>query len=239
MSTLFLVRHAQASFLQSDYDRLSELGHRQAAELGRHWAELGVAPHRVYSGPRRRQQHTAELVGEAMRAAGAAFPEIVVLEELDEYRAEEILQLHAPALAARHAELARLLGELGSAVDRGARGRAFDRVLQRVLRLWASGELDASESESFVAYRRRVAHALELLTEDAGSGRQIAAFSSGGTIGAIVGGVLGANAETALELGWNVENASVTEILFSGSRRTLRRFNALGHLPDPATWTQR
>ena len=48
MAELYLVRHAQASFGTDDYDRLSQLGHRQSRWLGEYLAEddrqaLGIA----------------------------------------------------------------------------------------------------------------------------------------------------------------------------------------------------
>ena len=42
MAQLFLVRHGQASYGAADYDRLSELGWRQARWLGEHFAERGI-----------------------------------------------------------------------------------------------------------------------------------------------------------------------------------------------------
>jgi broad specificity phosphatase PhoE len=236
VSTLWLVRHAQASFLESDYDRLSPLGHEQARQLGEHWAAQGVVLDAIYAGPRRRQIHTAELVREAM--AGSA-PEIVVLEELDEYRADEIAATHLPALLGRYQELGAIVAESQSSGDRKARGRAFDRVLQRVLESWAQGEIDDSAIESFAAFRARLDRALRLMTEGDARGRRVAAFSSGGAIGCLVASIVRADAAVALELGYNVHNASVSEIVWSGARRSLRSFNVLSHLTDPATWTHR
>jgi broad specificity phosphatase PhoE len=112
-------------------------------------------------------------------------------------------------------------------------------MLQRVLGMWAEGVLEAAAIETFAAFRARLERALDLLAEPSASGVQVAAFSSGGAIGALVASVLGAGARAALELGWNLNNASVTEIVWTGRRRSLRRFNVLSHLPDPTAWTQR
>jgi phosphohistidine phosphatase SixA len=48
---LFLVRHAQASFLSQNYDQLSARGETQARLLGEYWAKHNVAFDRVCSGP--------------------------------------------------------------------------------------------------------------------------------------------------------------------------------------------
>ncbi len=236
MSTLYLVRHAQASFLESDYDRLSELGHEQARRLGEHWKAHGLRLDTVYSGPRRRQIHTAELVLEAMSATPG---EIVVLEELDEYRADEIGRAYLPELVGRHAELAQLLAQAGADQPRELRTRAIDRVLRRVLESWMRDEIVVDAIESFAVFRARIERALSRITTGEARGRQVAAFSSGGAIGCLIASLLRADAMAALELGFNVHNAGVTEIVWSGERKSLRAFNTLSHLPDPATWTFR
>ena len=42
MGILFLVRHAQASFLGEKYDKLSTLGEGQARLLGEYWARRNI-----------------------------------------------------------------------------------------------------------------------------------------------------------------------------------------------------
>ena len=69
MSSLFLVRHGQASFLERNYDKLSPKGEAQSRMLGDYWAGLKLSFDRVYSGPRVRQRETARLVGDAYNRA--------------------------------------------------------------------------------------------------------------------------------------------------------------------------
>lgn len=239
MSSLLLVRHAQASFLQSDYDVLSELGHAQSAGLGRRWAELGWQLDAVFVGPRRRQSHTAELVGDALEACGVQFPEPVVIDALDEYRAEALLERELLRLASADARLATLVAELQASTEARARARAFERVFQAVMRAWQRGEVRAEGVEAWAAFTERVCHTLRVLTAADRGGRRIAAFTSGGVIGVMVAEVLGAPPATALELGWTLHNASVTELLFSASRVGLSRYNDVAHLAEPSAWTYR
>ena len=239
MSSLLLVRHSQASFLQSDYDVLSELGHRQARAIGEHWARLGWSLDAVFVGPRRRQQHTAELAALAFEAAGGRFPDPIVLDALDEYRAEPLVQRQLATLAERDARLARLVAELSASEDARGRARAFERVFQSVMRSWQRGEVSAEGVEPWVEFSARVRDALASMTRDSGGGRRVAAFTSGGVIGVSVAHVLEAPDATALELGWTLQNASVSELLFSGARVSLSRFNDLAHLHDTAAWTYR
>src|SRR5262245_21004338 len=99
MSTLTLVRHAQASFFTDHYDQLSPLGEKQARSLGEYWARRGTEFDEVYTGPRRRHQQTAAAVADAFVHAGLSFPAYVTVPELDEYDLGGILGGLAPALA--------------------------------------------------------------------------------------------------------------------------------------------
>lgn len=231
MSTLLLVRHAQASFLSDDYDRLSELGIEQSRQLGRHLGARGQGFDAVFVGPRRRHAHTAEVL--LAELPGAPVPEL--LAELDEYPAEEVLQARLGELLAARADLA----EDVSHADRRRRGRALDLLLQEALRDWVQRDRPGVEHESWHSFGARVSRALERLTRDDGRGRRILVVSSAGTIGALAALVLSAPAETALELGFMLNNSALTEIAFSRGKSSLARFNVLGHLSDPSHWTRR
>src|SRR5439155_26080458 len=74
MSVLTLVRHAQASFPAAEYDRLSEVGQTQASLLGEYWAGRRLLFDEVYTGPRTRQRHTAELAGACCVRTGMTWP---------------------------------------------------------------------------------------------------------------------------------------------------------------------
>lgn len=224
MGTAVLVRHAQASFLTEDYDQLSALGEAQARALGRSWAEAGQRFDVVYSGPRRRQRDTARLVCEALDG-----PEPVVLDALDEYQAEDLLKAEIPRLASEDHQVARLLGDFQAAEGKPERTRSFERLLQYVMRMWAAAQLGSPHVETWQEFDARVRRALLAISGHRGG--RVLAVSSGGTIGAMVGQVVGASHATALDFGWALHNSSRTELLFSESRITLSRFNVLCHLP--------
>ena len=92
MSWLTLVRHAQASFHADDYDQLSSLGQRQACLLGEAWVRERSIPDEVYVGPRSRQRQTVDLVAVCYERAGLSFPRPIVLQELDEYDLNGIME---------------------------------------------------------------------------------------------------------------------------------------------------
>lgn len=93
MSRVVLVRHAQASFLEPNYDKLCATGEVQARLLGEYWARCGALFSRAWSGPRVRQVQTARMVEEAYRRLGREVPEVAVMNQFDEYPAEAVLKL--------------------------------------------------------------------------------------------------------------------------------------------------
>jgi broad specificity phosphatase PhoE len=87
MGTLYLVRHGQASFGAADYDKLSELGHRQSVRLGEHFAQKGLRFDAVMAGTLRRHLETLAGIREGMQHQGEHLP----WEGLNEYDSEAII----------------------------------------------------------------------------------------------------------------------------------------------------
>jgi broad specificity phosphatase PhoE len=241
VSVLALVRHAQASFFADDYDCLSPVGEAQASALGEYWARQGETFSEVYVGPRRRQQQTAELVGAEYRRAGLPWPEPVVIELLDEYDLAGLVDRLAPALARRERDFDDLVGLHRSSQGEDARVRTFQRMFEALLTHWLAAPDAAAEQdvEGWPAFRDRVGRGLARVTEGAARGRHVAAFTSGGFIGAAVARALGAPDQAALELSWRLRNGSLTHLIFTPGRLSLDDFNTVPHLPDPALRTYR
>ncbi len=98
MGTLYLVRHGQASFGTHDYDRLSELGHKQSVRLGEYWRERGVAFDAVIAGTLRRHRETWEGIAEGL---GLQQRDVLPWPGLNEYdSAAVIATIHPGELAA-------------------------------------------------------------------------------------------------------------------------------------------
>jgi broad specificity phosphatase PhoE len=239
MSTLMLVRHGQASFFEDDYDQLSVTGEAQARCLGLFWASQGVIFDESYTGPRLRHRRTADLVGQAYNAAGLPWPRPVLIDELDEHAVDLLLR-------GSLAELSRsnpLLGPLAESYARAEahldRHRTFQKLFEAVMRLWCQGACEMPDVEPWPSFRDRVLAGIARMTQGRRRGRRIAAFTSVGPISAALLHVLGCPDTTALELGWRLRNASLTEFLFSGDRMTLDSFNGLPHLDDRMLWTYR
>jgi broad specificity phosphatase PhoE len=232
MSTLALVRHAQASFFEEDYDRLSALGEEQARRLGDYWARRPCEFTEVYVGPRRRQQQTAQIVGDEYRRLGVPWPAPTILEELDEYDLKGLLERLAQSLIKNDDVLGTLAKSHETSIGEEERVRAFQRMFERLLLRWVAEPAAAAGAgvESWPEFRERVRRGLERITGGLVRGRRVVAFTSGGVIGAIVAGAIDAPDRTALSLSWRLRNASITNLLFTADRLTLDDFNTLPHL---------
>jgi broad specificity phosphatase PhoE len=233
MSRLLLVRHGQASFSAHpdqafvDYDRLSELGRRQSAALGDELVTGDVEFDRVYSGPLLRQRETADEVAKVYARRSKPWPGIIEIPELAEHEGSRVVR-HALSSDPEHEEALRrlTLSARGTDGDTADRTRTYFRVFQRVTRRWARGEIAPPDvEESWQVFRARVASGIERIVAESGRGVTVAAFTSGGPVGSTVAAVLGLGDERALELAWMVDNATVTELLFSGEQVSLKSFN--------------
>ncbi len=238
MSILTLVRHGQASFFEANYDQLSALGEQQMQVLGAYWARRKLSFDEIFTGPRVRQQRSAELAVTACRQAGFDCPDPVLLEELDEYDLKNLIRLLAPELARTNSEFARM-------VERHLRSEGEERLgnfqgmFEPLLLHWQSPAASAVQMETWPAFRARVDRTIRQLQQHDGRGRRVAFFTSGGFIGSAVQLALTAPDRAALDLHWRLRNGSLTEFAFTRDRFSLDTFNAVPHLEDPTLWSYR
>jgi broad specificity phosphatase PhoE len=230
VSTLYLIRHGQASYGAEDYDVLSPLGAEQARALGRHLGGRSVRIDALYAGPRRRQLDTARHLAAASAEVGCALPEIAVIPELDEFPAIELFRRWLPQLAADDPELARAVRDMAG--GGGLQGSAFQAVFEHITHRWARGELDSGDLETFAHFCERVGRGLNAVMAAEGRGRAVAVVTSGGPISVAMRMCLGLADERTMRLAWVIANASMTELRWRGDELTLFGFNAIHHLDD-------
>lgn len=215
MSTLFLIRHGQASLGSDDYDQLSPLGEEQGAHLGRFFHRRGLSFSHVFVGPRRRHEQTLRAASEAMRADGGDLPEASPLPSFDEHQCPEVLDHH-------HSSLSAAMPGLDPADP-----KHWLKVFRRGSLMWVRGELDTPAGlEPWTAFRSRVGHGLSFLRQNITDPRaRVAVFTSGGTVAAALGTVLGLDHDATIELSWSIRNASVTTLNLSSRGFSMAGFN--------------
>lgn len=239
MGRVFLVRHAQASFLEPDYDKLSTTGEAQARILGEYWARHKIVFDRVCTGPRVRHRDTEKDVRETYSKNGLAFPESIVLDEFDEFQGDIVLEKSLPHLVEANSLIRDLEAAVRSANSPPRRRRNFQRLFETVITKWVSGELTVQGVESWDAFIARVNRGLTQFLATAGKSETCAIFTSGGPVAVSVQRALHLSPEVTLQVAWMPRNCSYSEFLFSADRFTLNTFNSFQHLDDPALLTYR
>lgn len=239
MGRLILVRHAQASFLSQDYDRLSALGETQAHLLGEYWAKRDFAFDRICSGPALRHRQTAQLVVEAFQKMGLRFPAPVTVEEFDEFQGESVLSESLPQLLANNARIRELHEVMQSSRDEGTKRMNFQRLFEAVISMWVSGEITPRHVESWQEFCTRVNRGLTEFLGTSRKGEIAAIFTSGGPVSVAVQRALHLSAPDTLRVAWMPRNCSLSEFLFSGDRFTLSSFNSFPHLDSESLLTYR
>jgi broad specificity phosphatase PhoE len=239
MGRLVLVRHAQASFLAADYDRLSPLGEEQARLLGEYWADRGVEFDRIFSGPRVRQKDTAKIARAAYGRTDVEFPEPTVMDEFDEYEGERVLRASLPQLAESDSFVRELHDAFLASPNPGEQRRNFQKLFEAVIGKWVDGEIVVQGVESWPEFSARVHRGLSKVVSGAGSNEQVAIFSSGGPIAVAMQRALNLSPRDTLRTSWMSRNCSYSEFLFSADRFTLSTFNAFPYLREKELWTYR
>jgi broad specificity phosphatase PhoE len=239
MGRIVLIRHAQASFLEANYDQLSAIGEQQARRLGQYWVRLKLSFHRVYSGPRVRQKDTARIVAEVYRDAGLPFPEPVVMEEFDEYHADAVLEQSLPQLLESDHDVRELHRAFQNSNDYDQRRANFEKMFETVVSKWVDGEATLPTVESWAGFCTRVDRGLSQCMSTNGRGQQLAIFCSGGPIGVAMRRAFHLSSQDTLRAAWMVRNCAYSEFLFSNDRFTLSSFNGFPYLDDPSLLTYR
>jgi broad specificity phosphatase PhoE len=229
-----LVRHGQASAYGPDYDVLSDKGAQQARALGKRWASAHSGGRfrldALYMGPQRRHAETSEHLRAAAVEGGLDLPEPTVIEEMGEISFGHLLvearRRVLPSAPDLPDQLAKgELDDTGRTAVRHMMG-IFGKMLQR----WANGETFEGV-EPFDDFATRVRRGLSAITRAQGRGKTVAVVTSGGPICASCYTAMALPRDRAVELMTMSVNGSVTELLYTESRLTLRRFNEHGFLP--------
>lgn len=202
MTTIYFVRHGQASFGAESYDKLSAKGELQAQFLGQYLAEILKQPPYVVAGSMLRHQQTAKY------ALAECFPEVDIHTNAkwNEFNHEQVFaRYEAEIKDDLHQYRAHKLDN-----PRAYLAQIFKGAIAR----WTSGDYEQDYTESWLAFRQRVQQALNDLYAEIAvqQPRYVVVFTSGGVISVVVGLLLGLSASKTFELNWSVVNTSLTTV---------------------------
>ncbi len=232
MSTLYLIRHSQASFGKADYDCLSDLGQEQSKILADHFHNLGLEFDTIYSGSLLRHEQTLTAYLDNLTASGKKIPSVHKNEAFNEYDSENILKTLIPEMIreepAFEAEATMMFSDKQS----------FQMVYEKVMRKWINSENPTNnpgnkpkhKPKTWKTYSDRVRTGLNEVMAAEDTGKKIAVYTSGGPISVCIQKALNLSDEDTLQLTWQIMNASVTRLIYSGNRLALSGFNDVTHL---------
>ena len=232
MGQIYCIRHAQASYLSDNYDQLSPMGESQAKALGEYLFSKGIGFDRVYVGPLVRQVHTCEIVGGTLDGLnGRDFPAPIPMEALREHEGPQALRKALPNLLKSVSQLQKWHAEMEAdpTLQRKNSLLSFEYFINE----WVDGKIQVPDVEPWLAFRSKVSKGLAAVLEKAKKGENIALFTSGGTIAALVGEVMKLQDQKQIaSLNFNCRNCSISSFLFSPARLSLLSFNEVPHLPE-------
>ncbi|WP_180072769.1 histidine phosphatase family protein [Acinetobacter sp. YH12200] len=231
MTTIYLIRHGQASFGAESYDKLSPNGELQAKLLGRYFDEiLKEAPY-VVAGSMQRHQQTAQL------ALAECFPESepVTDSAWNEFNHQQVFAQYEPRF--NQPEL------LKEDVSQHANPRTYlSKIFEGAIERWTGGDYHHEYEESWPDFKQRVETALQHLCDDLAEKkpRYAVVFTSGGVISVAAGKILGLSPNKTFALNWAITNTSMTTLRLVGNQPQLLSLNEHHYIkaqrPDLLTW---
>jgi broad specificity phosphatase PhoE len=198
-----LVRHGQASFGTDDYDALSDVGRQQAEVVGAELVRRGLRAPEVVAGTLRRQRHTASLLMAAAAIEGRCGTD----KRWDEYDHFALLR--------RYVEPSRIEPAWGDS-------RVFQELLDEALTAWA-------QDGGWAAFANDADAALLQFANRLPQGQDGIVVTSGGVLGALVAGLIGAPPATAVTLNRVAVNGAITTVAVGAKGASLLSFNDHAH----------
>ena len=208
MSEIIIVRHGQAQTGAKDeasYDKLSDLGHVQAAWLGSYWAEFRPFD-RVLSGTMRRQIET----GQSLGLKGASYAQDNRLNEMDYFGLSTFLKKYHDLAPPSSQE-------------------QFQTHVRDVLGAWSRAEV-GDDLESYANFCGRI---LNCVREVAASAEHTVIVSSTGVIATLMAVALDLDIARKADVFLKIAHTSVHRFEVVGEDIRLIQFCATPHLDNP------
>lgn len=226
MSTLYFIRHGQASFGKNNYDRLSLTGVKQSRILGNYLNKINLHFDAIYCGTMERQVKTAAEYYACCAETDSPAPEIEHDDRLNEFDGEGVLKILLPILLTEQPSYRFDSDNLLK--DRGS----FRRIFEAVMTMWASGKYEMKGVSTWVEFTHGVNSAVNKIMNKHNNGKNVALFTSGGPISVVVQRVLDLTPQKAMDIRDMIVNTSITRFRYSQDRIMISSFNEYPHLEE-------
>jgi broad specificity phosphatase PhoE len=216
MTTIYLIRHGQASFGAESYDKLSPNGELQAKLLGQYFNQILKQEPYVVAGSMQRHQQTANL------ALAECFPEAEIQTDSawNEFNHQQVFAQYEPRFNEPHL--------LKQDVENEVNPRAYlAKIFEGAIERWTGGDYHHEYDESWPDFKSRVETALQNLCDELAKTkpRYAVVFTSGGVISVAAGKLLELNANRTFALNWAITNTSMTTLRLVGNEPQLLSLN--------------
>lgn len=216
MTTIYLVRHGQASFGAESYDKLSPNGELQAKILGQYCDKILKEEPYVIAGSMQRHQQTANF------ALAECFPEakIVTDSAWNEFNHQQVFAQYDPRFNEPHL--------LKQEVAKESSPRAYlAKIFEGAIERWTGGEFHHEYDEAWPDFKNRVETALQNLCDELAKTkpRYAVVFTSGGVISVVAGKLLELSPNKTFALNWAIANTSLTTLRLVGNEPQLLSLN--------------
>ena len=216
MTTIYLIRHGQASFGAESYDKLSATGEQQATVLGQYFQKILKEQPYVVAGGMQRHRQTADF------ALAECFPEAIphINVGWNEFNHQQVFAKYDARFNEPHL--------LKQEVAKSESPRAYlAKIFEGAIFRWTDGEYHHEYDESWPHFKTRVEDTLQNLCDELAQSkpRYAVVFTSGGVISVAVGKLLGLSPEKTFALNWAIANASLTTLRLVGNEPQLLSLN--------------
>lgn len=217
MTTIYLIRHGQASIGSSNYDVLSTLGQEQSRVLGRYFEKAQLRFDRVFTGTLSRQIDTAAIALPDLAADQVRNP------GFNEYQHSKIFDYYAGNLASENDAVRTTLGH-------GHNSKLTYQAFSALMHAWVDDNTVRGELESWDQFNHRIRMALAAILDECGEADTVAVFTSGGVICTILQMIAHFPVKKIFEINWGIYNASITTLKIQQSTPRLSSYNNITHL---------
>ena len=216
MTTIYFIRHGQASFGAESYDQLSPNGELQAKILGQYFDQILKEAPVVVSGSMQRHQQTACI------SLAECFPEVDVLTNSawNEFNHQQVFAQYEPRFNESHL--------LKADVAKESNPRAYlAKIFEGAIERWTGGDYHHEYDESWPEFKSRIEVALQDLCDELAQSkpRYAVVFTSGGVISVVAGKLLGLSPNKTFALNWAIANSSMTTLRLVGNEPQLLSLN--------------